>query len=106
MTTPQKMMMQSIVKFGAVTVFAVVFYLDFVRPQGMEHIDTVKDVRETNRLNAETLKVLSESQVKSAEAQTTTAKALDGIKELMKSKTASDKLDADWRESHDQAAGG
>lgn len=83
MTAPQQMLMQSVIKFGAVTVFAVVFYIESVRPQIKQNIATQKSVTEANMVNAKTQEKMAEAAAKSADTHSRMAVTLDGIKKVL-----------------------
>lgn len=62
MTIQQQNLSKAIAKYGATVIFCALFYWDFVRPQGLEHIQMVQETRETQRTMAGAMQQLAETQ--------------------------------------------
>lgn len=92
MTTPQKLMMQSIVKFGAVTVFACIFYIESVRPQIQQNIITQQSITEANLINARSLQRMSEVQVTNAATSQRSVVAIEKIQKVLERQREHERL--------------
>lgn len=89
MTPPQKMMLQSIVKYGATAVFCALFYWDFVRPMGTEHRAYLSNSIEQQTQHTTILETISKAQVGQANALETMAKSQGAKNDLMQQITES-----------------
>ena len=68
MTIQQQNISKAIAKYGARVIFCALFYYDFVRPQGLEHIQMVQETRETQRSMASALQQLANTQQQTADS--------------------------------------